>query len=1016
MLTVFTAVYSELDEKTVNRKSDSDKHRSSKYFSGKHTSLDTSSKEHHSKSFTSESENKRKISSNAKYTEEKADDYNDDKGEKQYNTGNTGKGKNKHWEPDYGNNYKGDFDGGEDNKKEVKKDYSDDSTNDAGPSKDTYTWKDNSSPGVTCSHGVKFLAHPYECTKFYQCAHMKPFLFTCPSGLYFNTDIEVCDWPSNVDCYNGDEREPNYKTSYKTAEKSKQGPSYQPKHEPDYDNDQEYKVKSTSNSHPQVVTSHKSTPTMDEDTDVYEKDTDMYEKDTDAYKKDTNVYKKDTDYQSKVYSDSHSYKDSSKYKRNDNSMSSKSDSQYPLPHPYQHMMAPFLPISALHFPMVPVMQPPIYPPYFHAGQGQSPVFYLKKADDRPMKTTGDETFKEDTVYKESKKEDTVYKESKKEDDSSYRAKKTESSESKTHISSTDKKREDEKTQVQTVKKVIIKKSRPVPKQDVSAKDKTDDASTKKFYYYYYDDDSKDSGKKVQEPGAKKDEKKTIYYYYDDGAKSDSYKDKRPFYDYDNKFYYDDGSNFDYNYEGNGGRGNSGVQHFVSVDNKYSDKNKYNDKRVLKTSADYKKAEEMSEDELGFIHFNHMGRRSKPKAKGEGMGDIGSLLPLLLLGGANGGQQLLITSLLLSGLKSGGTAKGEQSKGRGNKDDLIKQLVLLSLLNGNGNNNNNNIPTANAPNIQLLNGQFVNIATGQPAVLIDPGTGQQVTPAQVSVNPTTGQLIVTATGNPVFLQDPATGNLQPAVVGNAMTLQGNPLLPAVNARRRPGRRVNFGANVNNVNNRFIPLAPVLANQNAGTATSAASGRDAVNLIFLSPLTPSSLPPPINNDGSATLIRGSLLDILGPNLASFISNVPLVPGQGPPNSAAGSKQSCNVVRSGETVPFRISPRGGRLLPSECDAIGKLLDKFVPTFLQNFVPSDAAFAGFGTSNNNRSGNNSQQSATSRPATNEVPAASGHDVGGSGSSGGNLSGSGRINDFINVRNDHNGCTIAVPNIVSQC
>lgn len=75
---------------------------------------------------------------------------------------------------------------------------------------------------------------------------------------------------------------------------------------------------------------------------------------------------------------------------------------------------------------------------------------------------------------------------------------------------------------------------------------------------------------------------------------------------------------------------------------------------------------------------------------------------------------------------------------------------------------------------------------------------------------------------------------------------------------------------------------------------ASGRDAVNLIFLSPLTPSSLPPPIiNGDGRATLIRGSLRDILGPNLANFMSNVPLVSGQGSPNSVASNKQ-CKILR--------------------------------------------------------------------------------------------------------------------------
>lgn len=53
------------------------------------------------------------------------------------------------------------------------------------------------------------------------------------------------------------------------------------------------------------------------------------------------------------------------------------------------------------------------------------------------------------------------------------------------------------------------------------------------------------------------------------------------------------------------------------------------------------------------------------------------------------------------------------------------------------NNARTTPTVNVPNVQIMNGQFVNIATGQPAILIDPLTGQQVTPAQTSINPATG---------------------------------------------------------------------------------------------------------------------------------------------------------------------------------------------------------------------------------------------------------------------------------------
>ncbi|RUS90978.1 hypothetical protein EGW08_001282, partial [Elysia chlorotica] len=76
----------------------------------------------------------------------------------------------------------------------------------------------------------------------------------------------------------------------------------------------------------------------------------------------------------------------------------------------------------------------------------------------------------------------------------------------------------------------------------------------------------------------------------------------------------------------------------------------------------------------------------------------------------------------------------------------------------------------------------------------------------------------------------------------------------------------------------------------------------------------------------------------------SSDPLVPGQRLPNAAAGSGQFCTVVRSGETVPFRLGARGGRQLSrQECDAMGRVLDTFIPTYLRTFVTRDAAFARF-------------------------------------------------------------------------
>lgn len=42
--------------------------------------------------------------------------------------------------------------------------------------------------------------HRTECTKYYQCDHGTAFEIVCPAGLYFNTAINVCDYPQNVDC------------------------------------------------------------------------------------------------------------------------------------------------------------------------------------------------------------------------------------------------------------------------------------------------------------------------------------------------------------------------------------------------------------------------------------------------------------------------------------------------------------------------------------------------------------------------------------------------------------------------------------------------------------------------------------------------------------------------------------------------------------------------------------------------------------------------------------------------
>ncbi|CAH0547970.1 unnamed protein product [Brassicogethes aeneus] len=47
--------------------------------------------------------------------------------------------------------------------------------------------------------GSVYYALP-DCTKFCQCSNGAPFLFSCPAGLHFNENFNVCDWPVDADC------------------------------------------------------------------------------------------------------------------------------------------------------------------------------------------------------------------------------------------------------------------------------------------------------------------------------------------------------------------------------------------------------------------------------------------------------------------------------------------------------------------------------------------------------------------------------------------------------------------------------------------------------------------------------------------------------------------------------------------------------------------------------------------------------------------------------------------------
>ncbi|CAG5053336.1 unnamed protein product [Parnassius apollo] len=48
----------------------------------------------------------------------------------------------------------------------------------------------------------KLLPHETKCNKFYYCVHGQKVERQCAPGTYFNAELQVCDWPENVDCSN----------------------------------------------------------------------------------------------------------------------------------------------------------------------------------------------------------------------------------------------------------------------------------------------------------------------------------------------------------------------------------------------------------------------------------------------------------------------------------------------------------------------------------------------------------------------------------------------------------------------------------------------------------------------------------------------------------------------------------------------------------------------------------------------------------------------------------------------
>ena len=49
-------------------------------------------------------------------------------------------------------------------------------------------------------HEISFLPSPIDCSKYYVCVHSEPIEMECPAGLWFNNELNVCDFPDNVVC------------------------------------------------------------------------------------------------------------------------------------------------------------------------------------------------------------------------------------------------------------------------------------------------------------------------------------------------------------------------------------------------------------------------------------------------------------------------------------------------------------------------------------------------------------------------------------------------------------------------------------------------------------------------------------------------------------------------------------------------------------------------------------------------------------------------------------------------
>merc|ERR1739838_1105363 len=56
-------------------------------------------------------------------------------------------------------------------------------------------------PEVGPGDWANFFPNEDDCGRFYMCdAGLNPVLMNCPDGLYWDSSLNVCNWPANVDC------------------------------------------------------------------------------------------------------------------------------------------------------------------------------------------------------------------------------------------------------------------------------------------------------------------------------------------------------------------------------------------------------------------------------------------------------------------------------------------------------------------------------------------------------------------------------------------------------------------------------------------------------------------------------------------------------------------------------------------------------------------------------------------------------------------------------------------------